>query len=115
MEVILSVIKTTIFWVGIIHSPVEHAVMVSVATEELQVVKRKFPQQNERIEKLFRANEDFRSLCSDYFLCLKHLKKFKKETAKKKLSIEEYKDVLAALERELSYFMSGSKHRSTGA
>lgn len=89
--------------------------MPSVVTEELQVVKRKFPEQNERIEKLFRASEDFRSLCSDYSLCLRYLKKFKKETAKKQLSIEEYRDVLAELERELSHFMSGSKNKSTGA
>jgi len=73
--------------------------------EQLHLIKKKFPDQNERIEELFESNEDFRALCSDYLLCVKHLHKFKKEFGEKKLSIEEYKNVRSELEDELSQFI----------
>jgi hypothetical protein len=72
----------------------------------LQTVKEKFPKQAERIEMLYRANEDFRSLCFDYDLCLKYLQKFKTESDEKKLSIKEYSEVQTELEDELSQFIS---------
>ena len=72
----------------------------------LYVVKKQFPQQKERIEMLFKLSEDFRALCSDYLLCLMYLKKFKKESVEKKLSVSEYKDISAELESELSHFIS---------
>ena len=73
--------------------------------KQLHLIKQRFPDQNERIEDLFESNEDFRALCSDYFLCVQHLQKFKKEFGEKKLSIEEYKNVRAELEDELSSFL----------
>jgi hypothetical protein len=73
--------------------------------EQLQLIKKRFPDQNERIEELFESNEDFRALCADYFLCIKHLHRFKKEFGEKKLSIEEYKNVREELEDELSHFL----------
>jgi hypothetical protein len=73
--------------------------------EQLYLIKKKFPEQDERIEELFESSEDFRALCSDYFLCVKHLHKFKKEFGEKKLSIEEYKNVRSELEDELSQFI----------
>jgi hypothetical protein len=71
----------------------------------LVAIKEKFPEQGERIEMLYGSSEDFRSLCSDYNLCLEYLQKFKKESDEKKLSINEYKNVRADLEDELSDFI----------
>jgi hypothetical protein len=73
------------------------------------MIKKKFPEQGERIENLFSANEDFRTLCSDYVLCLEYLQKFKKESEEKRLSVKEYKDVRTELENELSQFISNSQ------
>ena len=73
--------------------------------EQLSLIKKKFPEQSERIQALFESNDDFRALCSDYFLCLKDLYRFKKEFGEKKLSIEEYKSVRTDLEDELSQFI----------
>jgi hypothetical protein len=73
--------------------------------EQLYLIKKKFPDQNERIEELFESNEDFRALCSDYFLCVEHLHRFKKEFGEKKLSIEEYRSLREELEDELSNFI----------
>ena len=76
---------------------------------QLQTIKKKFPQQSDRIEELYFLDEDFRSLCTDYLLCLRELRKFHKETCEKKLSIKEYKNVRVVLEDELSYFLSRPK------
>jgi hypothetical protein len=73
--------------------------------EQLYLIKKKFPDQNERIEALFESNEDFRALCSDYLLCVEHLHRFKKEFGEKKLSIEEYRNVRQELEDELTHFI----------
>jgi hypothetical protein len=74
-------------------------------TKQLQVIKKKYPEQSERIEELFGKNEDFRTLCSDYFVCIKHLEKFKREYGEKKLTLKEYKSIRAELENELFGFI----------
>ena len=74
--------------------------------EQLYLIKKRFPEQMERIEELFDSNEDFRALCSDYFLCVDHLLKFSKEFGEKKLSIKEYRNVRQELENELQHFLS---------
>ena len=73
--------------------------------EQLYLIKKRFPDQMERIEALFESNEDFRALCLDYILCVKHLHRFKQEFGEKKLSIEEYSNVRHELEDELSLFI----------
>ena len=73
--------------------------------EHLYVVEAKFPEQVERIEKLFKMSEDFRSLCADYILCLRYLEKFKRESVEKKISVSEYSDISTDLEKELSHFI----------
>jgi len=71
----------------------------------LHTIKEKFPEQGDRIEELYQRSEDFRALCSDYHLCIKYLQKIKKEAGEKKLSVEEYKNVRAELENELTHFI----------
>jgi len=78
---------------------------MKLINEHLYVVKEKFPEQVERIEKLFKLDEDFRCLCADYILCLRYMEKFKKESFEKKISISEYSDISADLENELSSFI----------
>ena len=73
--------------------------------KQLDVIKEKFPQQNERIEELYEMNEDFRSLCSDYLLCMQHLKKFKKEFGETQLSFKEFQAIRTELEGELYNFI----------
>jgi len=73
--------------------------------KQLQVIKKKFPEQIERIEDLFGKSEDFRTLCADYFLCIKHLEKFKREYGEKKLTFKEYKVIREELENELFHFI----------
>jgi hypothetical protein len=73
--------------------------------KQLSVIKKKFPQQSERIEELYETDEDFRMLCSDYFLCDQYLQKFKKEFGEKRLSLNEYENIRTELEKELQHFI----------
>ena len=73
--------------------------------EYLKLVKKKFPEEGERIEDLYKSDHDFRALCEDYFSCLHFLNKFKKEVNEKKYSFEEYKDMQEELEKELQDFI----------
>ena len=72
---------------------------------QLRAVKQKFPEQGDRIEQLYEVDEDFRTLCSDYVLCIRHLEEFKKEASETQHSIEEYQDIRKELERELHGFI----------
>jgi hypothetical protein len=74
-------------------------------TNQLELIKKKFPEQSERIEALYQLSEDFRTLCSDYLLCMKHLHKYKKDVSENKVSLEEYKNIREELEEELSHFI----------
>jgi hypothetical protein len=85
--------------------------MISV-NKQLTEIKKKFPEQTDRIEQLFKTNEDFRTLCSDLYLCLQNLQRFKNEFDDMRLSMEEYKDsikeyknISTELENELSHFI----------
>ena len=73
--------------------------------EYLKAVKQKFPEEGERIEQLYKSDQDFRALCEDYFSCLQYLYKFQNEVDEKKYSFEEYKDMRDELEKELQDFI----------
>lgn len=82
-----------------------HSIIMGLAIDHLQIIKQKFPQQSERIEELYRLNEDFRMLCSDYLLCRMELQKFGQELNEKKLSVKEYKNMQEDLENDLFHFI----------
>jgi hypothetical protein len=72
---------------------------------DLLEIINKFPSQARRIEELYEANEDFRTLCHDYAICLKHLKKFKKKSGETQMALNEYSVIHSELENELSHFI----------
>ena len=72
---------------------------------QLRVVKQKFPEQGDRIEQLFEVDEDFRTLCYDYLLCMRQLLEIKKEFTEKQHSMKEYKHIREELEKELHDFI----------
>ncbi len=74
-------------------------------TNDLQEIKKRFPNQVERVEELYHANEDFRTLCHDYLICLRNLKKYKKKSGETQLTLNEYTNISNELENELSHFI----------
>lgn len=78
-------------------------------SDALQLVKEKFPGQNENIEHLFSHNEHFHELCLDYSLCRRNLEKFIEDEAEKKAWVQEYEHLSSELENELSHFLIRQK------
>jgi DNA repair ATPase RecN len=79
---------------------------MEAANNDLQEIINKFPNQAQRIEELYRGNEDFRTLCHDYVICLKHLKKYKKKSGETQVALNEYTIIYNDLQSELSQFLS---------
>ena len=73
---------------------------------QLSLIKEMFPKQQEFIGELYLQNEHFRSVCEDYFTCIKFLKKFKKEFSEKVESIDEFENARKLLEQELSDYIN---------
>ena len=74
-------------------------------SDELHLVKQKFPGQHENIDNLFKHNEHFYELCLDYFLCRQNLEKFIENEDLRKAWIQEYEHLRNDLEKELAHFL----------
>lgn len=72
---------------------------------QLNILKEHFPQQKERIEFLYDNDPDFRTLCSDYILCLQFFQRIRGEVNEKKHSLEEYEEVKRELETEIRQYL----------
>jgi hypothetical protein len=77
----------------------------------LAVLQNMFPSRKEQVEKLYRQNADFRSICDDYFSCIGFIQKFKKEFADQLETINEYETVRDSLEKEMQDFMEKNVQR----
>ena len=73
-----------------------------VLQSELGLVKSRFPGYHIAIEKLYRKDPDFKSLCADLFLCSKMIHDFEVEIAEKQHALIEYRDIVQELENEFS-------------
>lgn len=79
--------------------------MKSEQQELLGLIMRIFPGFEIRVQQLYEQDDDFRSLCTDYYCCLRDLKKYKKLSEEEKQSIEEYESVRNDLENEIYSFL----------
>lgn len=77
--------------------------------EMLEMAKKIFPGLEGKVQKLFEQDADFRSLCSDYYNCLRDLHKYRKLSEAEKQTIKEYESVCEDLEKELFDFLIPSK------
>lgn len=73
--------------------------------EILDLIMKKFPRQEKRIEQLFYENEDFKTLCQDYSACIESLKRFRKSLNESEGSMVEYERAIEDLEIELYSFI----------
>jgi hypothetical protein len=84
--------------------------MKSEQEESLGLILRICPGFEIRVRQLYEQDDDFRSLCSDYFCCLRDLKKYKKLSEGERQSIEEYENVRNDLESEIFGFLFSRKY-----
>ena len=76
---------------------------------ELGLVKSRFPTHESAIDKLYRKDPDFKSLCADLFLCSKMIHDFEVEISEKQHALVEYRDIVRELETELSQVIENTE------
>jgi hypothetical protein len=74
---------------------------MEVKNFQLEAVKERWPEYQDHILSLYYRDNKFRAICEDYYLCIQHLDKFRKEFSEKLQTIEEYEKMLQELEIEL--------------
>ena len=72
---------------------------------ELICMVEKFPGLTDKILVLYDANEEFQTLCSDYFLCQKSLDQWVRSLQKDEKYIQEYSELEKILEAELIQYI----------
>jgi DNA-directed RNA polymerase subunit N (RpoN/RPB10) len=65
-----------------------------------------FPDFKERIDHLFRTDENFRDLCADYILCARTLMNLKRTKDNHTDDLTEYNDLKQSLEEEILHFLN---------
>jgi hypothetical protein len=69
---------------------------------ELGLIKNRFPEHQAVIEDLYKTDPDFKSLCSDLFLCSKMIQDFETDMREKQRALNEYREIEKELEKELA-------------
>lgn len=77
--------------------------------QKITSIVRVFPEFEERIDFLFRTDENFRDLCTDHILCTSTIMNMKEEPNKFSDQILEYEEVLKGLEGEILQMISTKK------
>jgi uncharacterized protein YdcH (DUF465 family) len=73
--------------------------------KELDMIMENFPEHREKIAELFRNNEDFKSLCMDYWQCRIAMIKFRETVLDDVRTENEYVKLLNELEQEAARFL----------
>ena len=74
---------------------------MEVKSFRLKTIKERWPEYKDHILSLYYTDNKFRAICEDYYLCMSHLDKFRKEYSEKQQTIEEYERLRQELEIEL--------------
>lgn len=82
---------------------------IKTLQSELGLVKNCFPMHHLTIDRLYRKDQDFKSLCADLFLCSKMIQDFEMEIAEKKHALAEYREIVKELEKELFMVIRGEE------
>lgn len=69
---------------------------------ELGLIKERFSTSIRTVEELYSRDPEFKSLCADYFLCDQTIRKMEHELEEMESILQEYKDALNDLEKEIS-------------
>jgi hypothetical protein len=82
---------------------------MNMLQSELGLVKSRFPAHESVIDRLYRKDTDFKSLCADLFLCSKMIHDFELEISEKQHALVEYRDIVRELEMELSLVIENAE------
>jgi hypothetical protein len=89
--------------------------------DTLSLVTNALPGRDSLIERAYRANSSFRSLCQDYRKCAEALERWRRSEVSASFSrAQEYAELLASLAQEIESWLDGTgtdpkRGRETGA
>lgn len=86
--------------------------MNTVVQEELSYIIKEHPDLESRIRDAYNNSEQFRTLCNDYFLCLKTLNQINTRTTQNIKMLGEYTALKKELEKEISIVLVKSSKNS---
>lgn len=78
--------------------------------EKIVSIVQIFPDFEKKIDFLFRTDENFRDLCSDYILCAAMVRKMMNDLKKDNSSREEYEELQQNLEEEILQNLMTAKY-----
>lgn len=74
---------------------------MEIMNAELICMFEKFPGMREKIQSLYERDDEFQTLCFDYFLCVRSLTQWETNLKKDEKFIHEYSELQRTLESEL--------------
>ena len=74
---------------------------MKIMNAELICMFEKFPGLKEKIQSLYEKDDEFQTLCFDYFLCVRSLTQWESNLEKDEKFIIEYSELKITLESEL--------------
>jgi len=78
--------------------------------DTLALIKRRFPGRDERVERIFREDPSFRTLCRDYHDCRATLERLRgHDSASVRNRRREYAELLEELDREIRTWIGDEK------
>ena|SRR6478672_8080154 len=85
----------------------------TIMKAELVCMVERFPNLKETIISLYQRNEEFQTLCFDYFLCLKSLEQWVTNMQKDEKFVLEYSELRKTLETELFQYIDKEDQKTT--
>lgn len=82
-----------------------HQNLSKVMQKELSIILEKFPEFRRKILELFEKNEDFKSLCEDYWKCKKVISKTREHLLEDTQMENQYVQMSADLEQDVLRFL----------
>jgi hypothetical protein len=84
-----------------------------IARAGLSLAVARFPAEAARLRRLALAQRAFRELCEEYALALESLARFEaRADAAERSEVEDYRTVIAELEREIDRYLNEAKPRA---
>jgi uncharacterized protein YdcH (DUF465 family) len=73
--------------------------------DKLDAIFARFPEYREKIEKYISENEEFESLCSDYYQCIEMLMTIEKNRGRVHADFQEFVEIKLELEQEILKYL----------
>jgi hypothetical protein len=74
-------------------------------SKPLNMIVREFSEHGETIKNLYSTDDDFKTLCEDYYISRMNIEKLREQLLENRQSALEYKHLAVALEKEILEYL----------